>query len=103
MKSLLIPVIAAALFSVPAQAEKLSKKQEGILYGIGGTILVQQIFKARSPSSSSSSRYPTYGYPVDPVQEAYERGIREREREEQRQREQRAYECGRYGRNCDRI
>jgi hypothetical protein len=47
--------------------------------------------------------YPNTGYypPADPVQKAYEEGVRQRQQAEMQERAARAYDCGRWGTNCE--
>ena len=99
-------ILVALGFTPTAYAEKLSDVQEGALYGAGGVILLQHIFGARSStgySGSYSSANESQGFPsrADPVQRAYEEGVRQRREAELRERAARAYDCGRWGKNCE--
>ena len=96
-------VLAGSLLigSSVAKAEVLSDVQEGVLYGAGGVLLLQHIVKGRY--SQAATTYPNQGYypPADPVQRAYEEGVRQRQRAEMQERAARAYDCGRWGTNCE--
>ena len=74
-------------------------------FGAGGVLLLQHILQSRSERVDEGYAYSGYGrsHPVDPVQRAYEEGVRERREAEQRERAARAYECGRWGRSCEEI
>jgi hypothetical protein len=97
-------VLAGSLLigSSVAKAEVLSDVQEGVLYGAGGVILLQHIFKSRQIQQTAGV-YPNAGYypPADPVQKAYEEGVRQRQQAEMQERAARAYDCGRWGTNCE--
>jgi len=105
-------VLAGSLLigSSVAKAEVLSDVQEGVLYGAGGVLLLQHIAKSRYsqpapiyPNSGSGAIYPNTGYypPADPVQRAYDEGVRQRQQAEMQERAARAYDCGRWGTNCE--
>lgn len=96
-------VLAGSLLigSSVAKAEVLSDVQEGVLYGAGGVLLLQHIAKSRY--SQPAVVYPNAGYypPADPVQRAYDEGVRQRQQAEMQERAARAYDCGRWGTNCE--
>lgn len=105
-----LAIATLAAVSLNVHAEKLSDIQEGALYGVGGTLLLQHIFKRDTYTSSRQpvyqSTYPASSgqYPaLDPVREAYEQGQRERQAAELRQQQEYAYQCGRYGNYCDKL
>jgi len=97
-------VLAGSLLigSSVAKAEVLSDVQEGVLYGAGGVLLLQHIAKSRYAQPAVAT-YPSPGYypPADPVQRAYEEGVRQRQQAEMQERAARAYDCGRWGTNCE--
>ena len=103
----IIMVLGISLLCVgnSAQAEKLSDIQEGALYDAVGVLLLQHILKSRSERVDEGYAYSGFGrsHPVDPVQRAYEEGVRERREADQRERAARGYECGRWGRSCEEI
>lgn len=88
-------------------ADKCGSTCEGALYGAGGLLVLQHIFKSRNeytpPPPVYTSSYPNSGSAIDPVREAYEAGVKEREREELAKRQEWAYQCGRYGKYCDKL
>jgi len=96
-------VLAGSLLigSSVAKADVLSDVQEGVLYGAGGVLLLQHIAKSRY--SQPAPIYPNTGYypPADPVQRAYDEGVRQRQQAEMQERAARAYDCGRWGTNCE--
>jgi len=96
--------------SSTASAETLSDMQEGALYATGGILLLNHIMKHRQQGyvgypAGLTTTYPpaSVGYypPADPVQKAYEEGVRQRQQAEMQERMTRAYSCGRYGRDCE--
>lgn len=94
--------------SATASAETLSDMQEGALYATGGILLLNHIMKHRQQAYAgypAGTTYPTapggYYPPADPVQKAYEEGVRQRQQAEMQERMARAYNCGRYGQDCE--
>lgn len=98
---------AMVLGTVAHAGEKLSDTQEGALYGVGGLLLFQHLWNQRDQGTYNPppSQYPGGAqYPaLDPVRDAYEQGLKERQAEELRQQQEWAYQCGRYGKHCDRV
>ena len=87
------------------KANALGQTEEGILYGIG-LYKIFDIITEEEPwepgqTYGSSSEFPPFRCRGDSVKCSYERGVYEREREEWEDRKQKAYECGRYGKNCE--
>ena len=88
-----------------SKANALGQTEEGILYGIG----IYKIFDIMTEEEpwepgqdrSYGSEFPRFSCRGDGVECAYQRGVYEREKEEWEDRREKAYECGRYGRNCD--
>ena len=89
-----------------SKANALGNTEEGILYGLGIYKIYDLITEddAWEPGQTygSSSEFPPFRCRGDSVKCAYERGVYERELEEWRDRKTKAYECGRYGKNCDK-
>ena len=87
------------------KANALGDTEEGILWGLG-IYKIYDIITEDDPwepgqTYGSSSEFPPFRCRGDSVKCAYERGVYEREREEWEDRKTKAYECGRYGKNCD--
>lgn len=109
MKFSALVLTGSILFaSASSQADEvLSDKQEGALYGAAGVLLLQNFARIRGYTSGgypTAGGYPTspgYYPPADPAQRAYEQGVRDRQRMETQERASRAYNCGRYGTDCD--
>ena len=105
MKTILL-VLTAALFLIPSpEARALGKTEEGILYGIG-IYKIFDIITEEEPWEPGQSRgygdqFPPFSCKGDGIECAYQKGVYEREKEEWEDRREKAYECGRYGRNCD--
>jgi hypothetical protein len=97
-------VIAIALLLVSTQASALGDTEEGILYGLGiyklYDIITEQPEWEPGQIYGSSSEFPPFRCRGDSIKCSYERGLYEREREEWEDEKQKAYECGRTGRNC---
>ena len=86
-------------------AKALGQTEEGILYGLG-LYKIYDIITEEEPwepgqTYGNSSEFPPFRCRGDSVKCSYERGVYEREREEWEDRKQKAYECGRYGKNCE--
>jgi len=87
------------------KANALGETEEGILWGLG-IYKVYDLITEEDPwepgqTYGSSSEFPPFRCRGDSVKCAYERGVYEREREEWEDRKTKAYECGRYGKNCE--
>jgi len=108
MKSLLISVVAASALLASAQASAWGDREQGILIGvISGFALneyrnQQQNQPMTYPNSGASGQFPAFRCQGSEVDCAYQRGVWERKREEWEQMKSDAYQCGRYGRNCNR-
>lgn len=110
MKKIIIGcIVSFSMFTtLPANAG-LSDTQEGAIMGIIGTVLFQKIRdNTRSYRPATETPYPTAAgnsqySELDPVKRAYDQGVRERQQEELAKKQQYAYECGKYGRNCDKL
>ena len=98
-------VIAIALLLTSTQAVALGDTEEGILYGLGlyklYDIITEQPDWEPGQTYGSSSEFPPFRCRGNSIQCSYERGVYEREREEWEDAKQKAYECGRTGRNCE--
>lgn len=103
-----ITIAALLLSATPARADTLSDVQEGVLYGAGGVMLLQHVLGKTGLNrprydDAQYGPYPQYGAhygTADPVQRAFEAGLRERRQAELQERASRAYNCGRYGTDC---
>ena len=87
-----------------SKANALGQTEEGILYGIG-IYKIFDIITEDDPWQPGQDRsyggeFPRFSCKGDGIDCAYQRGVYEREREEWEDRREKAYECGRYGRNC---
>ena len=98
-------VIAIALLLTSTQAVALGDTEEGILYGLGlyklYDIITEQPDWEPGQTYGSSSEFPPFRCRGNSIKCSYERGVYEREREEWEDAKQKAYECGRTGRNCE--
>ena len=98
-------LIAIALLVFSTNAYALGDVEEGILYGLG-IYKVWDIINEEEEWKSGQVYGDDQGFPPfrcrgDSIKCAYERGLYEREREEWEDKKNKAYECGRTGRNCE--
>jgi hypothetical protein len=96
MKFLVFVLIATLSSNTFAWGEK----EQGVLIGIGGTLLIEELMRIRKATSENSG-YPPFECKADEIECAYRLGVYERERREYEERKRKAYECGRYGTNCE--
>lgn len=101
MKHLII-LLFASILSFSAHAD-ISSASKGFLLGMGSLIVIDHIHRDRLEKMHEEEHHVHVHHHYDPVQEAYERGLRDREREHMRNLRDYAYQCGRYGRFCDRL
>jgi hypothetical protein len=97
-------LVLAILYSGKANA--LGQTEEGILYGIGiykifDIITEEEPWEPGQTSSGYGDQFPPFNCKGSGIDCAYQRGVYEREKEEWEDAREKAYECGRYGRNCD--
>ena len=87
------------------KANALGQTEEGILYGLG-IYKIYDVITEEDPWEPGQSRsygdsFPPFSCKGDGIDCAYQRGVYEREMEEWEDAREKAYECGRYGRNCE--
>ncbi len=95
MKWMTLVLIAVFSSNVFAWGEK----EQGVIIGIGGTLLIEELLRLRK--NQSSDEYPKFECEVNEIECAYRLGVYERERMKYEERKRKAYECGRYGTNCE--
>lgn len=112
MKTVIAAALATGLvlstFSA-SDAQAWGDREQGILVGIGSTILLDRIFNPRNRSmsypqdvyGSRNGRFPPFHCSGSDVECAYERGVYERKRQEWQEMKQEAYICGRYPEQCE--
>jgi len=105
MKTLLL-IVTTVLFLVPSpSARAIGDTEAGILYGLGiykiYDVITQEEPWEPGQTREYGSEFPPFRCKGDGVECAYQRGVYEREKEEWEDRREKAYECGRYGRNCE--
>jgi hypothetical protein len=86
-------------------AKALGQTEEGILYGLG-IYKIYDVITEEDPWEPGQSReygdqFPPFSCRGSGIECAYQKGVYEREKEEWEDAREKAYECGRYGRNCD--
>jgi hypothetical protein len=97
--------IVTLLILHTSKANALGQTEEGILYGLG-IYKIYDIINEEDPwepgqSRSYGDQFPRFSCRGDGIECAYQRGVYEREKEEWEDAREKAYECGRYGRNCE--
>ena len=98
-------VLVLGLLTASTKAQALGDTEEGILYGIG-IYKIFDIVTAEDPWEPNQTReygnsFPPFSCRGSGIDCAYQKGVYEREREEWEDAREKAYECGRYGRNCE--
>ena len=97
-------MVLAILHSSKANA--LGQTEEGILYGLGiykiyDVITEDDPWEPGQTSNGYGDQFPPFKCKGSGIECAYQRGVYEREKEEWEDAREKAYECGRYGRNCE--
>ena len=86
-------------------ANAIGDTERGILYGLGiykiYDVITDQKEWEPGQTYGHSDQFPPFRCRGDSIKCSYERGVYEREREEWQDAKNKAYECGRYGRNCE--
>jgi hypothetical protein len=102
----LVAFLLTLLILHASKANALGQTEEGILYGIGiykifDIITEEEPWEPGQTSSGYGDQFPPFRCKGSGIDCAYQRGVYEREKEEWEDAREKAYECGRYGRNCD--
>ena len=87
------------------KANALGDTEEGILWGLG-IYKIYDVITQDEPWEPNQTReygneFPPFSCRGSGIDCAYQRGVYEREREEWEDKREKAYECGRHGRNCE--
>ena len=96
-----------ALMLASTQAHAIGDTERGILYGVGISWLWNELTQPQAwkPGGGSSypldREFPPFRCTGDSIKCSYEKGVYDREYAEWLDRKNKAYECGRYGRNCE--
>ena len=100
-----IGVLAISVVLIANNAAALGDTEEGILWGLGiykvWDIVTEEPEWEPNSSYEYGDSFPPFKCRGDSIKCAYERGLYEKEREEWEDKKQKAYECGRSGRNCE--
>lgn len=94
----ILMVLAAAVFAFSSSAHSLGENEKDILQFFGGVYLIEKVTGQLQQESKPTFR-DNRGYQQDLLQDAYDQGVRDRERERLERARQRAYECG-YNGTC---
>lgn len=98
-----VVVLGIALLAWSSKSSALGDTEEGILYGIIGTIGLQKVLEPKDSEyypTNPTGEFRPFRCSGDSVTCAYERGKWERERIEWQKAKDQAYECGRYPEKC---
>ena len=102
---ILVTAVMSGFILFAPSANAIGETERGILYGLGIYKIYDVITEEEEWKSGqvygSDQEFPPFRCSGDSIKCAYERGLYEREREEWQDRKDKAYECGRYGRNCE--
>tara|TARA_B110000495_G_C22871058_1_gene507951 strand:+ start:473 stop:844 length:372 start_codon:yes stop_codon:yes gene_type:complete len=106
---------AAIIVSVPAHADSSSDQLTSALYALGvngGLNFLAQLTNPQEDAMADSKRalwearnggqsdYPNFICNSDPVECSYQRGIYDQAKEQWNSAKDAAYNCGRYGKDC---
>ena len=101
MKTIRYLTCTALLVVYSNPSYSVGATEQGVLYGVFGTLFLQHINKAtKEPEynpTNTTAEYPPFRCNGDTVECSYQRGKWEREREEWLKEKDAAYRCGRYG------
>ena len=102
---MLVTAVMSGIILFAPSANAIGDTEAGILYGLGIYKIYDVITEEKEWKSgqvySQDQEFPPFRCRGDSIKCAYERGLYEREREEWQDAKNKAYECGRYGRNCE--
>ena len=104
MKTIIVAATAAVLMFGSGDSKAWSPTEQGILWGVLGTVTLGHIFKEDNSQyypQNPNGDFPPFRCSGDSVTCAYERGKWEREREEWMKAKDMAYQCGRYPEKCN--
>ena len=98
-------LLVLGLLTVSMNAQSLGDTEEGILWGLG-IYKIYDVITEEEPWEPNQTRdygnsFPPFSCRGSGIDCAYQKGVYEREREEWEDAREKAYECGRYGRNCE--
>jgi hypothetical protein len=98
-------LLVLGLLTVSMKAQALGDTEEGILYGLG-IYKIYDVITEEDPwepgqTGPYGSDFPPFRCQGDGIACAYQKGVYEKEKEEWQDAREKAYECGRYGRNCE--
>ena len=108
MNKIIASIALVSTLAVSAtDANALGRREEGVLIGIGSTLILQGVFnRDRGPvtypqdggwgRTNRNGQFPPFRCTGSEVDCAYERGVWERKRQEWEDMKAEAYLCGRY-------
>jgi len=104
MKAITLAAVAAVLIFGSSPSKAIGTTEAGILYGIFGTVILQEVFNKEDGSQyypqNPNGDFPPFRCSGDSVTCSYQRGKWERERIEWQKAKDQAYKCGRYPEKC---
>ncbi len=102
MKTFIISLVAVLSLG-SMQAKAIGNTEAGVLYGIFGTVILQEVLNKEDGQyypQNPNGDFPPFRCSGDSVTCSYQRGKWERERIEWQKAKDQAYECGRYPEKC---
>jgi hypothetical protein len=103
MKAITLAAVAAVLIFGSNPSKAIGTTEAGILYGIFGTVILQEVFNKEDGQyypENPNGDFPPFRCSGDSVTCSYQRGKWERERIEWQKAKDQAYNCGRYPEKC---
>ena len=104
MKAITLAAVAAVLIFGSSPSKAIGTTEAGILYGIFGTVILQEVFNKEDGGQyypeNPNGDFPPFRCSGDSVTCSYQRGKWERERIEWQKAKDQAYQCGRYPEKC---
>ena len=100
-------LLVLGLLTASMKAQAIGQTEEGILWGLGiykiYDVLTEEEQEGWEPGVvyNSGNEFPPFRCQGDGISCAYQQGVYEKEKEDWYDKKQKAYECGRYGRNCE--
>jgi len=101
MRNLLTSLVCVTCIGLPVESKAIGSTEAGVLYGVFGTLVFQQITKNPKQSEyyphNPTGEFPPFRCSGNSVECSFQRGVWEKQREEWLKAKDTAYRCGRYG------
>ena len=105
VRNLVFITVITSVTTFSTKSFSIGSTEQGVLYGVFGTVLLQKIFTKQDNTSQYYPENPTGEFPPfrcsgNSVECSFQRGVWEKQHEEWLKAKDVAYRCGRYG-ECD--